>query len=271
MTVSLAAVEPKEDRADADPALLRLEHALRALAEPAMRRERLLERLEAGSADEAYDLVAAVVRRPGLPAPHLHVLRDTLQELLREGGATRPFDHRLRAAVHAEASARGDAFVMRLLRARGAAEVMQDPAAALPRTVAELPLGVRRALARGFDHAMLERLLLDADTVVIAHLLGNPRVTEAHVVRVAARRPIPATTLEEIARSRRFGARPRVRVALARNPYCPVHLAIQLLGVLPLPEVQAIASDGTLHGETRRHARDELRRRRADAPGDAPA
>lgn len=251
---------------DDDPVLeaeLRiLDRTLRALPEPAMRRERLLARLEDAPAPEAYALLAGVARRPGDPAPHLAYLREILQDLLREGGACRPFPHELRAALYSEAKAADDDFVMRLLRPAVAAESMYDDAAALPRDVAEVPLGVRRSLARGVDLDLLERLLLDPDPVVIDHLLANPRITERHVVRIASRRPIPATTLDRIQRSRRFGQRTAVRIALARNPYCPTSLAIQLLGVLPLPEVRAIARDGTLHPETRRHAEAELARRR---------
>jgi hypothetical protein len=240
-----------------------LERTLRALPEAAMRRERMRERLEQAAPGEAHALLAAVVRRPGAPAPHLRVLREVVQDLLREGGAHRPLSRALRAAMLAEAEARDDAFVVRLLRASGAAAEMVDAETALPRAVAELPLGVRRALARGPELPLLERLLLDADPVVIRHLLANPRITEAHVVRIAARRPIPATTLDAIQRSPRFGTRPRVRVALARNPYCPTRLALALLGVLPLEAVREIARDATLHDETREHARAELARRAA--------
>jgi hypothetical protein len=254
--------DPRQ-RPELEAALRALDRRLAAIAEPAMRREVALEELEGRSGPEAYALLAAVMGRPGVPAPHLHTLHETIAAVLREGGARRPLAYDLRAALYGEAARAGDGFVMRLLRSADAAVAMRDPEAALPRAVAELPLGVRRALARGDDLAMLERLLLDADRVVIGHLMRNPRVTEAHVLRVASRRPIPASTLREIERSRRFGGRPRVRTAIARNPYCPTDLAIALLGALPLGEVRAIARDETLHEETRHHAREELERRRA--------
>jgi hypothetical protein len=254
--------DPAVDAALIEAELRGLDRTLRGLPEAAMRRERLLQRLESAGGAGAYALAAAVLRRPGGAAPYLENLREILQDLLREGGATRPLDPELCAAIHAEAKARDDAFVMRLFRAAPAAESMHEPGSALPRDLAELPLGVRRSLARGMDLDLLERLLLDADPVVIDHLLQNPRITEAHVVRIASRRPVPAETLERIAHSRRFGTRPAVRTALARNPYLETRLAVQLLGVLPLAEVRAIARDGTLHEETRRHARAERARRR---------
>jgi hypothetical protein len=252
-----------DPRPELEAALRALDRRLGAVSEPAMRREVLLEELEAREPAAAYALLAAVMGRPGAPAPHLHTLHEVTAAVLHEGGARRPLAYDLRAALYMEAARADDPFVMRLLRSGDVAEEMTDPGAALPRAVAELPLGVRRALARGDDLAMLERLLLDADPIVIRHLLHNPRVVESHVLRIAARRPIPASTLREIGRSPRFGGRPRVRTAIARNPYCPTDLAIALLGILPLPQVRDIARDETLHEETRRHARDELVRRKA--------
>jgi hypothetical protein len=253
--------------AAADAALLEaelrsLDRTLGALPEAVMQRQRLLEWLEEAGGADAYELVAAVVSRPGGAAPQLVNLREILQGLLRDGGASRPLEPELCAAVLAEARARDDTFVMRLFRPTPAAEAMAEPASALPRDLAELPLGVRRSLARSVDLDLLEGLLRDADGVVIDHLLQNPRITEAHVVRIASRRPVPSETLERIAHSRRFGQRTAVRTALARNPYLPTRLAVQLLGALPLAEVRAMAHDGTLHEETQHHARQELARRR---------
>lgn len=246
--------------------LERLERRLRAVAEAPMRRECLLERLEDLGPESAYPLVAAALSQPAGSADRL-LLRQVLQEVLREGGASRPVPYELATGIYAEASARDDEFVMRMLRAPTAAETMEPPGGALHRSVAELPLGVRRSLARGSEPAMLEKLLLDPDPVVIGHLLENPRVTEAQVVRIAARRPIPAETLRAISSSRRFATRTAVRIAVARNPYCPTDVAVGLLGTLPLGELREVAADATVHPVTRRHAQAELARREGAAQG----
>lgn len=243
--------------------LARLERKLGRVSERAMRRELLLERLEAGSADEAYALVRGALHRPERAAPRLPLLRETAHEVLCEGGARRPLGYELARELYARAREAGDAELVRLLRSPAALEEMEDPTAALPRDVGELPLGVRRALARGSDRARLERLLLDADPVVLRHLLANPRLTEADVVRVAARRPVPEATLREIARAPRWCTRPRVRRAVARNPFAPVDLAARMIASLSAPDLRAIRVDATLHVETRRHAAAELERRRA--------
>ncbi len=244
-----------------DPFLLEMERRLRAIAEPAMRRERLLGLLEQLEPDRSYEVLEAVLERPGQPSPRLDDLRRVLQEVLRAGGATRPLPDALRDAWRERARAAGDDFLERLLGASGAAEVMEDPTSALHREVADLPLGVRRSLARGMDIRVLERLLLDPDPIVFEHLLGNPRLTEEHAVRIAARRPISEPALRAVAESVRFGVRPRVRIAVARNPYCPTDLALRLIGTLPLPVLREMRADGTLDARVRTHVRDEIERR----------
>ncbi len=248
---------------DEDPFLLDLERRVRAVTERPMRRERLLGVLESLDAERSYEILVALLERPGEPRPHLHDLRGVLQDVLRSGGATRPLPPGLRESWRAQARDAADSFVERVLGASGAAEVMEDPSSALPHDVAELPLGVRRSLARGMDARMLEKLLLDPDPIVLDHLLRNPRLTEEHAIRIAARRPISEAALRAIAGSARFGMRPRVRVALARNPYSPTDLAVRLIGTLGLPVLREMRADGTLDPTVRTHVVDEIARRRS--------
>ena len=198
--------------------LRKLERRLRGIREAAMRREVVRERLEAGDLRDVYELVAAALRRPESERPTLPRLRETLYQVLAEGGATCAVSYERRASLYAVAAEHEDGFVMRLLRSSDVAESMDDPRAGLPKSVADIPLGLRRALAKGVDKGLLERLLLDPDPLVVGHLLDNSRVIEEDVVRIAARRPISGSTLRLIRRSPRFGSRLCVRVAVARNP-----------------------------------------------------
>ena len=84
---------------------------------------------------------------------------------------------------------------------------------------------------------------------------------EAEVVRLAAARPVAASSLCEIQRSPRWARRPLVRSALARNPYAPVDVALQQLHALPAQVLREIESDPSLHDAVREHARHELERR----------
>jgi hypothetical protein len=246
---------------DDDPFLLEMERRVRAVADSAMRRERLLGLLERLAPDDSYAVIEALLERPGAPRPHFHDLRLVLQDVLRAGGATRALPAGLCEAWRERARAAGDAFLERLLGASGAAEVMNDPGSALHREVAELPLGVRRSLARGMDVRVLEKLLLDPDPIVLDHLLRNPRLTEEHALRIAARRPISEPALRAIADSARFGVRPRVRAALARNPYCPTDLALRLVGTLPLLVLREMRADGALDAPVHAHVLEEIARR----------
>jgi hypothetical protein len=226
-----------------------------------MRRELVREALEARSVDDCFSLVHAALHRPAGEAPGLELLRETVLAVLVHGGATRPLSYELLEGLYAAAAEHGDDLLMRLLRSPASEQSMADPAADLPRDVGEIPLGVRRSLAKGSEKPVLDKLLLDPDLLVIRHLLDNPRITEEDVIRIASRRPIPGSTLNEIAESRRWVSRRRVRVALARNPYCPTDVALRILGSLPLRELRELRRDGTLHEEIRRHAEEELARR----------
>ncbi len=125
-----------------------------------------------------------------------------------------------------------------------------NPSSAL---AGEMSLGHRRALARTLSPAVMDRLAADADAGIVRELLRNPRLTEREVMRLATRRPARQDVLETIAASR-FGKRPTVKTALARNPYCPPALALRLLAHLPGKALREMASDGTLLPEIQRLA-----------------
>jgi hypothetical protein len=55
-----------------------------------------------------------------------------------------------------------------------------------------------------------------------------------------------------------------VRLALARNPYCPLEVAVRALGSLAASDLREIAGDATLHADVRRHADQERMRRSPD-------
>jgi hypothetical protein len=95
----------------------------------------------------------------------------------------------------------------------------------------ELTVGERRSLARGSNRRVLERLLRDPHPLVLRQLLGNPRLTEDDVVRLAARRPLRSAIVEALADSPRWLRRPRVRLTLLLNPGTPEPVSMPLLAV----------------------------------------
>jgi hypothetical protein len=95
----------------------------------------------------------------------------------------------------------------------------------------ELTVGERRSLARSPSRKVFEKLLRDPHPLVIRQLLGNPRLTEDDVVRLAARRPLASAIVEALADSPRWLRRPRVRLALLLNPGTPPSISMPLLSV----------------------------------------
>lgn len=124
-----------------------------------------------------------------------------------------------------------------------------------------LTLGERKALARRPTRQALEKLLADPDPTVIRLLLGNPRVTEDDVVRLAARRPNRSDILAEIAKSTRWTHRPRVRIALILNPSSPPEIAVPLVGLLIRSELRLVVASTDIPAIVRSAARDLLARR----------
>jgi hypothetical protein len=253
------------DVAAASRAIAGLDRKLAHVLEPAMRRALVREALRARGPDGARELLRQVLCRGPRDdgAGSLDRLRETLQDLLlgpaREGDGGLGYDFRRR--LYEVAVREGDEMVMRMLRSLPAREAVEQPELCMSKELADIPLGRRRSLAKGEETHWLEALALDPDRVVIRNLLCNPKLVEADVVRIAALRPVAASTLVEVGRCQRWIVRPRVRVALARNPYTPAQLAIKLVSSLPLPDLRAMRSDPDLHAETLHQVELELERR----------
>ena len=209
----------------------------------------LLEALhDCATADSTAELVEAILDRPVTAHHRPDLLRMRLLEVL--GGAAptpeQALDYEFRRDLYQAAVERGAESIQRHLRSLGE---LADPdvlARRLPKDVAEIPLGRRRSLAKGDDPLLLEKLALDPDPVVLENLLRNPRTREADVIRIAALRPIGAESLRRIDAERRWQTHPRVRAAIARNPYCPIDLAMKLVATLGTTVLREINDDAGL-------------------------
>jgi len=115
-----------------------------------------------------------------------------------------------------------------------------------------LTLGERKALARRADRKTLDRALRDPHPEVIAILLGNPFLTEADVVRLAARRNVAQGVLRAVFRSLRWVVRPAVRRALVKNPTTPLPVALSLAPHLDGMEARDVAGSPELDPRLRR-------------------
>ncbi len=101
----------------------------------------------------------------------------------------------------------------------------------------------------------LAKLAVATDPAVIRNVLINPRLTEALVVRIAARRPARPEPLVEIWRSARWSMRPLVRKALVFNPYFPPDVAAKIVPLLSGAELRELANDASVHPVIREQAK----------------
>jgi hypothetical protein len=221
-----------------------------------MRRAVLREILEALPVGDAARLCGELVRRGADGAPYdlaLYALGSLLDsgELGYEGHSD----------LYAAALARRDVALARMLLSA------ERPPPGRPRRVpipgrTEITLGERKSLARAtpsrLPREVFERLLRDDDPAVLAILLGNPRTTEADVVRIAARRPTSAQIQRTLYRCERFVQRYAVKRALAFNPYTPSDVAARLVPALTRPDTRALADDPQVAETIRKLARSLL-------------
>jgi hypothetical protein len=233
------------------PSLARRLAALPALA---MRRASLRETLEALSADEAARLCGELVRRGRDGAPFDSAL--LAFSALLDGG---DLGYERHGELYAAARMLGDQRLTQLLLSAEPPPPGTPAPPVLP-DQPELTLGERKSLARGHRREILDRLLADPDEAVLAILLGNPRLTESDVVRVAARRPTSPAAQRVIFASERFIHRYAVKRALAFNPYTPSDLAARLLPLLTQVDLRHVAEAPGLADQVRRSARELLRR-----------
>ncbi|MBK7858298.1 MAG: hypothetical protein IPJ65_06685 [Archangiaceae bacterium] len=101
----------------------------------------------------------------------------------------------------------------------------------------------------------LARLAVASNPEVVRNVLINPRVTEALVVRIAARRPARPEPLVEIWHSARWASRPAVRRALAFNPYLPPDVGTKIVPLLSLADLRELSRDNSVHPALRDQAK----------------
>ncbi len=105
----------------------------------------------------------------------------------------------------------------------------------------------------------LAKLAVASEPTVVRNVLINPRMTEAIVVRIAARRPARPEPLVEIWHSAKWSVRPAVRRALAFNPYLPPEVGAKIVPLLATADIRELARDTMVHHALREQAQALLR------------
>jgi hypothetical protein len=119
----------------------------------------------------------------------------------------------------------------------------------------KLAVGEKITLARRCGSEILSQLRHDPSPRVVAALLDNPRLTEDLLAPVVHAPTTPGPVLALVAADRRWGLRPALQSALARNPATPSATALRLLPLLPKQELRGVAQDPRASEPVRHRAR----------------
>lgn len=128
----------------------------------------------------------------------------------------------------------------------------------------ELETRLEQARAREGDG--LAALLYDQNPEVLASLLANPRLQEAHVRVLVHRADLPAIILESIAREPKWIRSEPVRLGLVQHPHTPRLDALTLLRQLFVFDLVRVCMHPAVPPEIRRVAEELLAERAAQLP-----
>lgn len=130
----------------------------------------------------------------------------------------------------------------------------------------EIPLGMRKTLARKPDFRLIQRIAKDQDHRVIEHLLDNPRITEKDVIKIGSTRPTSPKVLEAIYNHPRWISRYSIKKTIVFNPYAPLSLTLSLLTYLNVQDLELLITMPELDARLIDEAQRNLARRCAIEP-----
>ncbi|HEY1679289.1 MAG TPA: hypothetical protein VGG04_16350 [Candidatus Sulfotelmatobacter sp.] len=125
--------------------------------------------------------------------------------------------------------------------------------------LASISLGERISLARRCSPLVAAALLLDKDKRVWEPALGNPRTTEAAIVKALQRTAAAPAFLQALCRHAKWSVRPEIRVALLRNAHTPLARAIEFARGIPPRQLRDILHASRLPGKTKEYLRKNLK------------
>jgi hypothetical protein len=117
-----------------------------------------------------------------------------------------------------------------------------------------LASGEKLAIARRGSPRILERLRHDPSPAIVRALMENPRATEGVILPLITHDDTRPDVLQAVARSRRWGARYEVRLALARHPHTPLATALGMLPHLRKADLRKLAAESRVPAPVRRRA-----------------
>ncbi|MDP8254212.1 MAG: hypothetical protein P9M14_00545 [Candidatus Alcyoniella australis] len=251
--------QPEVDAEQAQQTALEMVRYAIRIEKGQMRTTYMAQRLNKMSDDTAIAVLDALCTGAGLS---IHGFQETLIDLVDPESLREHLGSFKLSRIYHGARRRGISSILRFMTQERPLKVQQQPSEEnMLYGMSDVPLGVRRYVARLQDKRQLERAAYDQDPNVIVHLLRNSRTTRQTVLKIASRRPNEAAVLEAVFRSKRWIADNTVKEALVRNPYTPLRIALSLLNVLQLQQVRDVARDSGLHPEIKKATRELLARK----------
>ncbi|MDM7922522.1 MAG: hypothetical protein QUS14_09515, partial [Pyrinomonadaceae bacterium] len=112
----------------------------------------------------------------------------------------------------------------------------------------------RVKLAMKGDREARNILIRDPNRIVCQAVVGNPRITEQEIEKVAAMRSITEDVLRQIANSRQWSRSYQIIHNLARNPRTPIANVLPILTRLQLRDLAALSKNRNVSDAVRRQA-----------------
>jgi hypothetical protein len=109
--------------------------------------------------------------------------------------------------------------------------------------IGELAAGERINLARRATRGLIPSILTDPDPRVIQALLGNPRLVEVDLIRLANDASNGAEVLRRVAEHPVWGQRRDLRLALLRRPELAVQTALRLARKMARRDLRMLVED----------------------------
>ena len=125
----------------------------------------------------------------------------------------------------------------------------------------QLPLGQRITLARRGPGRVVGALIATGHKQVVEIALGNPRLTEAQVLKVLWREKLPQSVVLAVANHRKWSQYYNVRLALVRNAATPLSLVLNFLPQLTVDDLRELAAPGVVPENLRKYLLAEVYRR----------
>lgn len=109
-----------------------------------------------------------------------------------------------------------------------------------------LPSGVKTALAKRSDNAVIIALIENGSKETVCACLDSPLITEAHLIQVINKPTTKPIAMQVISAHPKWSLRYQIRLALIRNFYTPMAEVIEFLSSIKTTDLQELYSyEGT--------------------------